>query len=112
MPTSGQGSNIHACRAGGGSSVIQDSFAGIAPGFIKLGLLAAIKSVCEYYGLKFCCSLRLMRLVAASLLEVTVLHVLNPVFGVTKRSSGERPEHSLTVHPNIEAKLSLLGRRQ
>lgn len=53
-----------------------------------------------------------MRLVAASLLEVTVLHVLNPVFGVTKRSSGERPEHSLTVHPNKEAKLSLLGRRQ
>lgn len=111
MPTSGQGGNIHAFRAGGESSVIQDSFAGIAPGFIKLGLLAAIKSVCEYYGLKFCCSLRL-RLVAASLLEVTVLHVLNPVFGVTKRSSGERLEHSLTVHPNIEAKLSLLGRRQ
>lgn len=87
--------------------MIQDKFISIASLFSKVGLLAAIKSVVSIAALKLHYSSRVTRLVAASLFQVFAAHTFNSVFAVTKRKSGKRAKHSLTVSPNIEAKFSL-----
>lgn len=89
--------------------MIQDKFTSIASLFSKLGLLAAIKSVVSITALKLHYSSRITRLVAASLFQVCAGDTFNPVFAVTKRRSGKRANHSLTVSPNVEAKFPLLG---
>ena len=89
--------------------MIQDNSTSTASLFSKLGLLAAIKSIVSITALNLHYLSRMIGVVAASLFQVFAVYTFNPVFAGTKRR-GNRATHSLTASPNVEAKLSLLGK--